>query len=262
MKLVLLAAALLSATSSLAHGPVPTFNDFLTRSLGNGTFDERSGVFTAHDAQAFDERSVFDASVGIMIERDMLPGGAGAREKRSIGSEPKTTRDVLRREVELDLNERGEISWPANFDDVSRLAKRAKRKAVKKTSRKFSAFITWYTGKDLQNPYCADRSGWTPTDSSMIAAVTLNWGKNRPACGSYLALKAPNGRSVVVRLVDMCGGCKPGVPHVDLSQSAFKALYGLGVGKVGNVKVSVLGHPPVASSYNAKHKNKYGPTAL
>lgn len=139
MKLVLLAAALLSATSSLAHGPVPTFNDFLTRSLGNGTFDERSGVFTAHDAQAFDERSVFDASVGIMIERDMLPGGAGAREKRSIGSEPKTTRDVLRREVELDLNERGEISWPANFDDVSRLAKRAKRKVVKKTSRKFSA---------------------------------------------------------------------------------------------------------------------------
>lgn len=70
--------------------------------------------------------------------------------------------------------------------------------------------------------------------------------------------------------------------QVDLSQSAFKALYGLGVGfvlplldlpqlansvlflhrKVGNVKVSVLGHPPVASSYNAKHKNKYGPTAL
>ncbi|GAA5922813.1 hypothetical protein JCM1841_000716 [Sporobolomyces salmonicolor] len=55
---------------------------------------------------------------------------------------------------------------------------------------KISAVITWYTGHDLLNPYCADKSGWTPTDKSYVAAVTQQWGSGRPKCGSFLQLKS------------------------------------------------------------------------
>lgn len=87
----------------------------------------------------------------------------------------------------------------------------------------------------------------------MVAAVTEKWGKNRPSCGAYLQvstraftsathnvtqlpkliytdLLANSKKSIVVRVVDLCGGCAPGKPHVDLSIAAFKALYGLDVG--------------------------------
>lgn len=56
-------------------------------------------------------------------------------------------------------------------------------------SRTFTAVITWYNGNGLKNPYCAQRSKWTPSDSSMIAAVTEKWGDNRPACGSFLQVR-------------------------------------------------------------------------
>ena len=49
-----------------------------------------------------------------------------------------------------------------------------------------------------QNPYCADKSGWTPTDKSLIAAVTLEWGKGRPACGSFLQLRSRTSRARLV----------------------------------------------------------------
>lgn len=275
---VLLATALLSATSTLAHAPTTTFNEFLTRSLGNGTFDERSGVFTAHEHEAFDKRSAFDASVGIMIERDMIPGGEGGMEKRTMGSEPRTTRDVLRREIELDLTERGEISWPTNFDDVSRLAKRATKKVVKKasSSRKFSASLSclsvtlpvpkltlalqalsspgtlaricaflrvaksipqrsltfvyqskpllrrplWMDShRHLHDRCCHSQLGQEPpcvrllprAQSSCVLSTSL---ASLASLLADLGTFSANGKSVVVRLVDMCGGCKPSVPHV------------------------------------------------
>ncbi|GAA6015425.1 hypothetical protein JCM11491_000427 [Sporobolomyces phaffii] len=127
---------------------------------------------------------------------------------------------------------------------------------------KISAYITWYTGVDLQKPYCADKSGWTPKDSSLIAAVTLDWGKGRPACGSFLQLKSPsNKKSVIVRLVDMCGGCASGIPHVDLSKAAFQALYSLDVGKVADIEVSTLSGPPF-STWTSQLKALYGPEVL
>ncbi|GAA5934543.1 RlpA-like double-psi beta-barrel domain-containing protein [Sporobolomyces koalae] len=127
---------------------------------------------------------------------------------------------------------------------------------------KISAAITWYTGADLLRPYCADKSGWTPKDSSLIAAVTLDWGKGRPACGSFLQLKSPkNNKSVIVRLVDMCGGCAPGIPHVDLSKAAFQQLFALEVGKVTDIEVSTLAGPPF-SSWTSKLKALYGPQVL
>ena len=52
------------------------------------------------------------------------------------------------------------------------------------------ATITWYTGADLNLPSCADKSGWTPTDESLISAVTIKWGNGKPACGTFLQLKS------------------------------------------------------------------------
>ncbi|GAA6063223.1 hypothetical protein JCM10212_002445 [Sporobolomyces blumeae] len=127
---------------------------------------------------------------------------------------------------------------------------------------KISATITWYTGVDLNLPYCADKSGWTPTDNSLIAAVTLEWGKGRPACGSFLQLKSPtNNKSVIVRTVDMCGGCAPGIAHVDLSKAAFTALYALEVGKISDIQVSTLAGPPF-DKWTPQIKKLYGPQVL
>lgn len=39
-------------------------------------------------------------------------------------------------------------------------------------------------------------------------------------------------RTVVARVVDLCGGCIPEVPHADLSKAAFTKLYDLDVGRV------------------------------
>ena len=39
-------------------------------------------------------------------------------------------------------------------------------------------------------------------------------------------------RSIVARVVDLCGGCIPEVPHADLSKAAFSKLYDLDVGRV------------------------------
>lgn len=78
--------------------------------------------------------------------------------------------------------------------------------------------------------------------------MTEKWA-DRPACGSYLQLTAPHsGKSIVVRVVDLCGGCKAGVPHVDLSVSAFQALYALDVGEVANLVVATLAGPPVPTN--------------
>ncbi|GAA5888416.1 hypothetical protein JCM5296_000622 [Sporobolomyces johnsonii] len=127
---------------------------------------------------------------------------------------------------------------------------------------KISAIITWYTGHDLLNPYCADKSGWTPTDKSYVAAVTQQWGSGRPKCGSFLQLKSPtNGKSIIVRTVDLCGGCQPGVPHVDLSMAAFEALYSLNVGKVADIQVSTLVGPPF-DSWTSAITSLYGPQEL
>ncbi|KAH8920181.1 hypothetical protein BT69DRAFT_1223256, partial [Atractiella rhizophila] len=85
---------------------------------------------------------------------------------------------------------------------------------------------------------------WEPNDHHLIAAVTEKW-KARPACGSFLRLstKAAKPKSVLVRVVDLCGGCKPGVPHVDLSKRAFEALYGLDVGLVEGIRVQEVKAP-------------------
>jgi len=104
--------------------------------------------------------------------------------------------------------------------------------------------ITWYTGKDLLDPFCDAQSAWTPTDDSLVMAATEKWSA-RPPCGSFHRLTAPqNGNSIVVRMVDLCAGCAPGIPHADLTQRAFKALYGdLNIGLVDGVLIERIAAP-------------------
>ncbi|KAI5476166.1 hypothetical protein MNV49_000327 [Pseudohyphozyma bogoriensis] len=243
------------------------FSDLLERTTGNVTFDERTGILTlAPDLDpSLARRDWFPATIGMMVERD-VDYEPSKMQKRTTSS-LRTTRDLYSEEVELGLTKRGEVVWPRAGEEASEFAKRGKesaKKALKRKAKKvkarvtkkaksvakkakqakssvrlriatsiakFSAVITWYTGHDLLNPYCAQKSGWTPTDQSMIAAVTEQWGKSRPACGSFLNLKTPGStKSIVVRVVDLCGGCAPGSAHVDLSIAAFKALYALDVG--------------------------------
>lgn len=52
----------------------------------------------------------------------------------------------------------------------------------------FRTTITWYTGVDLLNPYCDRNSHWTPTDDSLIIAVTQKW-SSRPACGEFMEIQ-------------------------------------------------------------------------
>ncbi|KAK9900437.1 hypothetical protein P389DRAFT_157107 [Cystobasidium minutum MCA 4210] len=118
--------------------------------------------------------------------------------------------------------------------------------------------ITWYTGIDLLNPYCDRKTKWTPTDESMIIAVTEKWSL-RPACGEFMEIttqddKAP--RTIIARVVDLCGGCIPEVPHADLSKAAFSKLYDLDVGRVHGLKMRRVGAPKRWS------ERLYGPKTL
>ncbi|MBW0486221.1 hypothetical protein O181_025936 [Austropuccinia psidii MF-1] len=108
--------------------------------------------------------------------------------------------------------------------------------------------ITWYTGHDLLNPYCAQRSKWTPTDNSLVIAVTQVW-SNRPQCGDFFELKVKGkhtgqtGVSVIARVVDLCGGCPPEVPHADLSKAAFTRLFNLDVGLASGLAMRKVSPP-------------------
>ncbi|KAI9601964.1 hypothetical protein KEM48_001253 [Puccinia striiformis f. sp. tritici PST-130] len=121
--------------------------------------------------------------------------------------------------------------------------------------------ITWYTGHDLLNPYCAQKSGWTPTDNSLVIAVTQEW-KMRPKCGDFFELVVVDkhagqiGKSVVARVVDLCGGCAPQVAHADLSKAAFTRLFNLDVGVVSGLAMRKVAPP---KKWNT---DLYGPRIL
>ncbi|KAM0790054.1 hypothetical protein ACM66B_005382 [Microbotryomycetes sp. NB124-2] len=145
-------------------------------------------------------------------------------------------------------------------EHVHGLEKRRRRKHHHKGGNKGgkTAVITWYTGQDLKNPSCGRTSGWTPTDNSLVTAPTLQWGANRPPCGAFIQLRAPNSnRAVIVRVWDSCGGCAPHVPHLDLSTRAFKALYPIDVGKVKGVQWSYVGQP--FKKWGRQQVAMYGP---
>ncbi|CAO3693628.1 hypothetical protein G6F70_001871 [Rhizopus microsporus] len=91
---------------------------------------------------------------------------------------------------------------------------------------------TWYSGADLKNAACYDRKGlpkYSATIHSMIGAMAM---KKFEQC--YKCMKVTNNKnkkSVVVKIVDKCAGCKVG-KAIDLTPGAFKKLADLDVGVI------------------------------
>ncbi|GAA5839191.1 hypothetical protein JCM5353_007216 [Sporobolomyces roseus] len=174
------------------------------------------------------------------------------KSKKSEGSKGKKAKKVKVNKVVK--------SSPGNLQSSSTNGVQRSLVKIAASIPKIFATITWYTGADLNLPSCADKSGWTPTDNSLISAVTINWGDGKPACGTFLQLKTPsNNKSVIVRVVDSCQGCKKA--HVDLSIAAFKALFSLDVGKADKIEVSTLSGPPF-EEWTPQLTKLYGPQVL
>lgn len=70
-----------------------------------------------------------------------------------------------------------------------------------------------------------------PSDDLMIAAMNHTDYESARACGAYVRVRAANGASVTVRIVNECPlPCEPG--QLDLSQQAFAKLADLSVGRL------------------------------
>ncbi|EIW82399.1 hypothetical protein CONPUDRAFT_54045 [Coniophora puteana RWD-64-598 SS2] len=87
-----------------------------------------------------------------------------------------------------------------------------------------SVAITWYTGQDLKNPSCWSNGHWTPSDKSMVGAVTLEGWKSKPECLKFVQICNGPEKCIFVRIVDTCAGCAKGSRHVDLTKNAFTQL--------------------------------------
>ncbi|CAO3652760.1 unnamed protein product [Mucor fragilis] len=92
---------------------------------------------------------------------------------------------------------------------------------------------TWYSGSDLKNAACYDRNGlpsYSATIHSMIGAMAMKKFEN-----CYKCMKITNNKnkkkSVVVKIVDKCAGCKVG-KAIDLTPAAFQKLATLNDGVV------------------------------
>jgi expansin len=70
--------------------------------------------------------------------------------------------------------------------------------------------------------------GTSPSDL-MVAAMNAEEYQNAAYCGAFVMVNGPKG-SVMVRIVDLCPGCKAG--HLDLSQQAFEKIADLPQGVV------------------------------
>ncbi|MER7605872.1 expansin EXLX1 family cellulose-binding protein [Nocardioides sp. NPDC127503] len=70
-----------------------------------------------------------------------------------------------------------------------------------------------------------------PSDDLMVAAMNHTDYESAKACGAYVLVRAANGASIKVRIVNDCPlPCKPG--QIDLSQQAFAKLADLKVGRL------------------------------
>lgn len=70
-----------------------------------------------------------------------------------------------------------------------------------------------------------------PSSDMMIAAMNHTDYESARACGAYVQVRAANGASITVRIVNECPlPCEPG--QLDLSQQAFAKLADLSVGRI------------------------------
>ncbi|GAA1696932.1 hypothetical protein GCM10009745_48860 [Kribbella yunnanensis] len=80
----------------------------------------------------------------------------------------------------------------------------------------------------------ADGNGaclYGPAPNLMVAAMNHTDYESAKACGAYVLVRAANGKSITVRIVNECPlPCAPG--QLDLSQQAFAKLAKLSVGRL------------------------------
>jgi expansin (peptidoglycan-binding protein) len=85
----------------------------------------------------------------------------------------------------------------------------------------------------------------------MIGAMNQQDYENSQACGAYLRVTGPNGKSLTIKVVDRCPECQPG--DIDLSQEAFAQLAPVSAGRV---KVSwQLLSPALSGPVSYKYKD-------
>ncbi|SCV73715.1 BQ2448_6145 [Microbotryum intermedium] len=237
MRSISLISLLLAVTSVLAlSADSSSESSLFERSTIEGAhFDRRTGMLTWEDAEA--PLAKRDGEISFMASFEV------------------TKRDTT--EAGSSLEKRGRRKHKKSHHK-SKKSKSKKKKAS--TSSSGGDIATWYTKKDLLNPFCGRKSHWTPTDRSLVVAPTERW-SHRPACGSFLRITAPgSNKSVVVRVWDVCGGCAPNVPHVDLTIAAFTKLWPQDVGLVKGVHVQVLSGPPFDSrKWDSQMVALYGP---
>lgn len=202
-----------------------------------------------------------DVTAGLMMKKD----GGQTLAKRSQNFNSREKSEIL---VARDP-ESHRLSLPTNWQEASQMVKRdipgtmgRHFKRAQELVKRMSVKITWYTGHDLLNPSCAQTSGWAPSDSSLAAAVTIQWA-GKPGCGKFvkIAHKTKPKVTVVVRIVDSCGGCAADSAHIDLTQAAFQKLYNLDVGQVEGLKAKIV-KAPKGHKWTQKDINTYGPKKL
>lgn len=222
-----------------------------------------------HPAHQLEERDAgddgewIDLSVGVLMKRDEDDHSSPSLERRASATPPVSTPISLRRDPTS-----GSWKWPRNFAEAqSMISKRNLldlpgriTNSLARRSNTMRVIITWYTGHDLLNPACfPDSANWAPTDKSMAAAVTIDW-PGKPKCGSFVKIQHATNpdKKIIVRIVDSCGGCAAGSPHIDLTIGAFKKLYDLDVGIMDNLKAKVI-KCPFAEDKWPQYLNRYGP---
>uniref|UniRef100_A0A0S1MK23 Secreted protein n=1 Tax=Phakopsora pachyrhizi TaxID=170000 RepID=A0A0S1MK23_PHAPC len=204
-----------------------------------------------------------DISVGVMMKReeDNQFNTSSSLTKRSTG-DWETSEILVARDPRSNS-----LIFPSSWSEASQMIKRDIPQFVgrhyKRAKSAMSVKITWYTGHDLLNPACVQGgSGWAPVDKSMAAAVTIEW-PGKPKCGKFVRIqkKEDPSVSVVVRVVDSCGGCRPYSQHIDLTIGAFKKLYAQEVGQVEGLRARIV-KAPVGHKWTKKDTKIYGPKNL
>jgi expansin (peptidoglycan-binding protein) len=108
-----------------------------------------------------------------------------------------------------------------------------------------------YTGRGTF--YAATGAGNCSYDASsdlMVGAMNQQDYENSQACGAYLAVTGPTGKTITIKVVDRCPECPPGA--IDLSKEAFTKLAPASTGQI-TIKWKLLS-PALSSpvSYNYK----------
>jgi expansin (peptidoglycan-binding protein) len=94
-----------------------------------------------------------------------------------------------------------------------------------------------------------------PSDDLMVAAMNSTDFENSRACGSYLDVTGPNGRSVTVQVTDLCPECPVGA--LDLSAEAFASLASPSVGRI-SISWELLS-PNVSGPISLRYKSGSSP---